>query len=101
MSDDRAQRQRRVRVTDVRITPLRDQNDKLKAFATITMDDCFVVRGVKIIQVARGLMVAMPSRRKPDGAFQDLAHPIHAEARADLEQAVLRAYQDWQSRGDG
>jgi stage V sporulation protein G len=89
---------RRVHVTDVRITPARDQNEKLRAFATITLDDCFVVRGVKVIQVPRGLMVAMPSRRKPDGSFQDLAHPIHAEARAELEGAVLSAYHEWQSR---
>ena len=80
-----------MRITEVKIS-LRD-DEKLKAFATVTFDDCFVIRGMKIIQASRGLFVAMPTRRKPDGSFQDVAHPIHAQARAMLEQAVLGAYE--------
>jgi stage V sporulation protein G len=79
-----------MRITDVKI--VRRDDDKLKAFATITIDHCFVVRGLKIIHSARGLFVAMPARRKPDGTFQDVAHPIHAAARAELERIVLAAY---------
>jgi stage V sporulation protein G len=86
-----------VRVTDVRISPAQEPNERLKAFATVTMDDCFVVRGVKVIEVASGYLVAMPSRRRPDGGFQDLAHPIHAGARAQIEQAVLGAFRAWES----
>lgn len=81
-----------MKITEVKIS-LRD-DEKLKAFATVTLDDCFVIRGMKVIQASRGLFVAMPTRRKPDGSFQDVAHPIHAEARAMLEQAVLGAYQE-------
>jgi stage V sporulation protein G len=81
-----------MRITDVKI--VRREDDKLKAFATITIDHCFVVRGLKIIQSTRGLFVAMPARRKPDGTFQDVAHPIHAAARAELERIVLAAYQE-------
>jgi len=88
-----------MRVTDVRIVPARDRAERLQAFANVTFDDCFVVRGIKIIQAANGLMVAMPSRRKPDGTYQDLAHPIHAGARGDLEDAVLGAYAQWQQQG--
>jgi len=88
-----------MRITDVRIAPVRDQNEKLRAFATVTFDDCFVVRGIKVILVPRGLMVAMPSRRTPEGKFQDLAHPINAAARARMEGAVLQAYEEWQSGG--
>ena len=80
-----------MRITDVKIS-LRD-DEKLKAFATVTFEDCFVVRGMKVIQAARGLFVAMPARRKPDGTFQDVAHPIHAAGRADLERHVLAAYE--------
>jgi stage V sporulation protein G len=80
-----------MRITEVRIS-LRD-DEKLKAFATVTFDDCFVVRGLKVIGAARGLFVAMPARRRPDGTFQDVAHPIHAAARAALERAVLGAYE--------
>ncbi len=79
-----------MEITDVRVS-LRDE-EKLKAFVTITFDDCFVVRGVKVISGNDGLFVAMPSRRKPDGTFQDIAHPIHREMRERLEETVLAAY---------
>ena len=81
-----------MRITEVKIS-LRD-DEKLKAFATVTLDDCFAIRGLKVIQASRGLFVAMPTRRKPGGSFQDVAHPIHAPARALLEEAVLGAYQE-------
>lgn len=80
-----------MEITDVRIS-LREE-EKLKAFVTITFDDCFVVRGVKVIEGSDGLFVAMPSRRKPDGSFQDIAHPIHSEMRGRLEGHVLDEYQ--------
>jgi len=87
-----------MRITEVKIS-LRD-DEKLKAFATVTFDACFVVRGMKIIHAARGLFVAMPARRKPDGSYQDVAHPIHAQARAELETRVLAAYHDALERGE-
>lgn len=79
-----------MEITDVRISP-RDE-DKLKAFVTITFDDCFVVRGVKIIEGNQGLFVAMPSRRKADGTFQDIAHPIHSQMRERVEERILSEY---------
>jgi stage V sporulation protein G len=88
-----------MRISDVKIS-LRD-DEKLKAFATVTFEDCFVVRGMKVIQAARGLFVAMPARRKPDGTFQDVAHPIHVAARADLERQVLEAYRKAIAAGQG
>lgn len=87
-----------MRITEVKIS-LREDS-KLKAFATMTIDGCFVVRGLKIIRAARGLFVAMPTRRKPDGTFQDVAHPIHAQARAELERLVLHAYEEALRRGE-
>ncbi len=71
-------------LTDIRIS-LRDE-EKLKAFVTITFDDSFVVRGLKVISGNRGLFVAMPSRTRPDGTFQDIAHPIHRDMRDRLEE---------------
>ena len=79
-----------MEITEVRIS-LHDE-DKLKAFVTITFDDCFVVRGVKVILGNNGLFVAMPSRRKPDGTFQDIAHPINREMRERVEERVLQEY---------
>jgi stage V sporulation protein G len=79
-----------MEITEVRMS-LRDE-DKLKAFVSITLDNCFVVRGIKIIKGANGLFVAMPCRRKPDGTFQDLAHPINAETRQWMEGTILSQY---------
>jgi|MudIll2142460700_1097286.scaffolds.fasta_scaffold284310_2 stage V sporulation protein G len=87
-----------MEITEVKIVLRND--DKLKAYATITLDDCFVVRRLRIIQSARGLFVAMPARRKPDGTYQDLAHPINATMRAKLETQVIAKYlQELQSVG--
>jgi len=77
-------------VTDIRIS-LRNE-EKLKAFVTLTFDDSFVVRGVKIIAGNQGLFLAMPSRERPDGTHQDVAHPITSDMRDQLEQSVFAAY---------
>jgi stage V sporulation protein G len=79
-----------VKITEVRIALRED--DKLKAFASVTFDDCFVVRGLKIISGNGGMFVAMPSRKKPDGTYQDIAHPINNEMRDELEQTVISEY---------
>ncbi len=66
----------------------------LRAYASITIDGCFVVRGLKVVAGSKGLFVAMPSRRKPEGGYADLAHPIWRETRAALEAVILKAYFD-------
>ncbi len=66
--------------------------EKLKAFVNITFDDVFVVRGLKVIQGNSGLFVCMPSRKMPDGAYKDIAHPIRNEFRQQLEQMILEEY---------
>jgi stage V sporulation protein G len=79
-----------MEITEIRIS-LRNDN-KLKAFASITLDNRFVIRGLKIIEGAKGVFVAMPSRKRPDGTFQDIAHPINNETRAWMEEKVIAAY---------
>jgi stage V sporulation protein G len=79
-----------MKITEVRIT-LRDDG-KLRAFASITLENCFVIRGLKVIEGNSGLFVAMPSRRRPDGTYQDIAHPINTETRDMLEREVLQVY---------
>ncbi len=81
-----------MEITEVRVS-LQDE-DVLKAFVSITLDDEFVVRGLKVIQGAEGRFVAMPARRKRDGTFQDIAHPINRETREYLERIVLAAYDE-------
>jgi stage V sporulation protein G len=81
-----------MEITEIRFT-MRNE-EKLRAFANVTFDSAFVIRGLKIINGSRGLFVSMPSRRRPDGSYQDVAHPIHTEMRRKLEQAVLAAYEE-------
>jgi len=80
-----------VEITEIRLT-IRGE-DKLRAFVNVTFDNCFVVRGLKIICGNRGLFISMPSRRRPDGTYQDVAHPINIEMRRRLEETILDAYQ--------
>jgi stage V sporulation protein G len=92
----------RLEITEVRVT-LRDddQHDRLKAFATMTLNNAFVIRGLKVIQGTNGVFVAMPSRRRPDGQFQDIAHPINSETRQRMEEIVLAEYQREAARQSG
>jgi stage V sporulation protein G len=80
-----------MKITEVRIFPKGEE--KLKAYAAITFDEVFVVHNLRIVQGERGLMVCMPSRKKNDGTFKDIAHPITNEFRHELEQIVLNAYE--------
>jgi stage V sporulation protein G len=79
-----------MEITEVRISLRSD--DKLKAFASITFDDCFVVRGLKIIEGANGTFVAMPSRKRNDGTYQDVAHPVNNHTRQRIEAKILSEY---------
>ena len=81
-----------MQITEIRIALRND--DKLKAFVSVTFDDAFVVRGMKIIEGKDGhLFVAMPSRKKPDGTYQDVAHPINIDFRKFLEDAIIAEYE--------
>ena len=80
-----------MEVTEVRVFPVNE--DKLKAYATVTFDDCFVVRDLKVIHGNSGLFVAMPSKKRKDGTFKDVAHPLNNEFRSKIENAVLDAYE--------
>ena len=87
-----------LRITEVRVS-LRD-DAKLKAFASITLEECFVIRGLKVIEGNNNRMfVAMPSRKRPDGKHQDLAHPITKEMRQHIESVIIRKYEDEKRRG--
>ncbi len=82
-----------LEITDCRVRPCIKEDEKLKAFATITFNNCFVVTDLKVIQGTKGLFVAMPSRRRKDGKFRDIAHPLNREMRAVIERRVLDLYQ--------
>ncbi|MDP6482283.1 MAG: septation regulator SpoVG [Nitrospinota bacterium] len=81
-----------MEITEVRVYPV--DEDKLKAYVTITFDQCFVVRDLKIIHGTNGLFVAMPSRKCKDGSFKDTAHPLNSETRRMIEDRILGRYQE-------
>ena len=80
-----------MQITDIRIRKT-ERDGKLKAVASITIDDEFVVHDIKIIEGENGLFIAMPSRKSSDGEFRDVAHPINAETRAKLQEIILAEY---------
>jgi stage V sporulation protein G len=79
-----------MRVTQVSVFLVNDNN--LKAYVTLTFDDCFVIRDVKIIRGPTGYLMAMPSKKQKDGVRRDIAHPINAETRKMIEEAVMAEY---------
>ena len=83
-----------VKISDVRIRFVKKDDSKLKAVASITIDDCFVVHDIKVIEGADGPFIAMPSRKTNDGEFKDIAHPLNTETRENLRNAILAAYAD-------
>ncbi len=80
-----------MKVTDVRIRKM-NNDGKMKAIVSITLEHQFVVHDVRVIEGNNGLFVAMPSKRTPDGEFKDIAHPITSETREIIQSAVLVAY---------
>ena len=80
-----------MKITDVKVFPV--DEDKLKAYATITFENCFIVRDLKVISGNKGYFIAMPSKKRKDGTFRDVAHPLNSETRKMIEDAVLEVYQ--------
>ena len=83
-----------LKISDVRIRFVKKDDSKLKAVASITIDDCFVVHDIKVIEGSDGPFIAMPSRKTNDGEFKDIAHPLNTETREELRNAILAAYSE-------
>jgi stage V sporulation protein G len=79
-----------MEITEVRVFPVNEE--KLRAYVTITFDQCFVIRDLKIIQGATGLFVSMPSKKRKDGTYRDIAHPINNETRRMIEEKIIAEY---------
>jgi stage V sporulation protein G len=89
-----------MEITEVRVFPVHEE--KLKAYVTITLDDCFVVRDLKVIQGnGAALFIAMPAKRRKDGTFKDIAHPLNQETRQRMERAILAEYERELRRSSG
>jgi stage V sporulation protein G len=79
-----------MEITDIRLFPV--NQDKLRAFVSIVLDNCFVVGDIKIISGSNGLFISMPSKRRKDGTFRDIAHPLNRGTRLAMEQKIISAY---------
>ncbi len=83
-----------MKISDVRVRIVKKDDSKLKAVASITIEDCFVVHDIKVIEGTEGFFIAMPSRKTNDGEYKDIAHPINTETREALRIAILEAFED-------
>jgi stage V sporulation protein G len=85
-----------MEITQVRVFPV--EEEKLKAFVSVVFDDCFVVSDIKIIQGAHGLFVSMPSKKRRNGTFRDIAHPLNSETRRRFEDVIIDRYREVASK---
>lgn len=79
-----------MKITEVKVYPVQDSG-RLKAYATMVFDDCFIIRDLKIIEGDSGLFVSMPSRRRKDG-FRDIVHPLNSDTRKMVEDAIVAEF---------
>jgi stage V sporulation protein G len=80
-----------MKITEVKVFPSQESG-RLKAYATIVFDNDFIVRDLKVIEGNKGLFVSMPSRRKKDGSFRDIVHPLNSDTRTMIENSVIAEY---------
>ena len=82
-----------MQITDIRVRKMYDEG-KMKAIVSVTFDDQFVVHDIKVIEGDNGIFIAMPSRKMPNNEFKDIAHPINIETRTEIQEKVLKAYEE-------
>ena len=87
-----------MKITEVKVYPTRE-NSRLKAYATIVFENSFIVRDLKVIEGHKGLFVSMPSRRRKDGSFRDIVHPLNSETRKMIEDLIIEEYEKTMASG--
>lgn len=83
-----------MKITDVRLRKVNNQDTRMKALVSVTFDESFVIHDLRVIDGNNGLFVAMPSKRTPDGEFRDIAHPINSGMRQHVQEEVMRVYEE-------
>ena len=86
-----------MNITQVKVFPV--EEEKLKAYVSIVLDDCFLVSDLKVIQGPNGLFISMPSKRKKNGEFKDVAHPLNRETRERMDRRILEEYDKVKAAG--
>ncbi len=82
-----------MKISDVRVRIVKKEDSKLKAVASITIEDCFVVHDIKVIEGSQGYFIAMPSRKTPEGEYKDVVHPLNTETREQIRTAILAEFE--------
>lgn len=82
-----------MEITDIRVKQI-STDSRMKAVASVTFDNAFVVHDIKLIEGQGKLFTAMPSRKTPDGEYKDITHPINSEMRNMIEQAIVAKYEE-------
>ncbi|MBE5756869.1 MAG: septation regulator SpoVG [Clostridiales bacterium] len=85
-----------MNITGVRVRMVKKSDSKLKAVASITIDDCFAIHDIKVIEGSEGYFIAMPSRKTNDGEYKDIAHPIKTSTREEIIKLILDAFKEEQ-----
>lgn len=88
-----------MNITDIRIRRVNEEG-KLKAYVTITFDECFVIHNIKVIEGKTGFFIAMPSRKTKTGEHKDIAHPICPEFRTKLQDSIIKTFESHDSAID-
>ena len=83
-----------MKITDIRIRLIPNSDSKLKAIASITIDECFVVHDIKVLEGNQGYFISMPNRKTPEGEYKDVAHPINTATREEINKLVLAKYEE-------
>lgn len=81
-----------MQITSVNVKKYDKEGSKMKGIASVLIDDCFVIRGIRIIEGEEGLFIAFPSRKNSEGLYVDEAHPINSETRKLFEDAIFEEY---------
>ena len=87
-----------MNITEVRL--VNKEESKLKAVASMTIDNCFVVHDIKVIQGNEGMFISMPSRKTPEGEYKDIVHPLNTETRESISKMIIDAYEQEKNKAE-
>ena len=83
-----------MKITSVSVHKVTGENSKMRGIATVVLDDCFKIKGIRIIDKGDRLMLAMPSRKNKNNENEDVAHPLNEETRKMFEDAIFEEYEN-------
>ena len=83
-----------LKISDIRIRLANKEDAKLKAFASLTVEDSLVIHDIRVIDGKNGLFISMPNKKTPDGEYKDIVHPKDTQTREEMKDAILKAYEE-------